>query len=68
MNENYSRKLYDASIGDYEDLQTGYNCITGKRAIELVQMVIDKKTPDSSYSDYEVAVWEEIKKVFLNVM
>lgn len=63
MNENYSRKIYDASTGENEDLQTGYNCITGNRAIELLKMAIEGKTPNGYYSDYEIAVWSKMKAV-----
>lgn len=61
MNENYSRKIYDVSTGEYEDLQTGYNCITGNRAIELLKMAMEDKIPDGNYSDYEIAVWSKMK-------
>lgn len=63
MNENYSRKIYDVSIGEYEDLQTGYNCITGSRAIELLKMAMEDKIPDGNYSDYEIAVWSKMRTV-----
>lgn len=63
MNENYSRKIYDVSTGEYEDLQTGYNCITVNRAIELLKMAMEDKIPDGNYSDYEMAVWSKMRTV-----
>lgn len=63
MNENYSRKIYDVSTGEYEDLQTGYNCITENRVIELLKMAMEDKIPDGNYSDYEIAVWSKMRTV-----
>lgn len=63
MNENYSRKVYDASTGEYEDLQTGYNCITENRVIELLKMAVEGKIPNGSYSDYEIVIWSRMKAV-----
>ena len=61
MNENYSRKVYDGA-GGYEDLQTGYNCIRGERAVELLKMALTGKIPNGEYSDYEVAVYIKMKE------
>lgn len=63
MNENYSKNIYDVSTGEYEDLQTGYNCIAGNRAIELLKMAMEGKIPNGNYSDYEIAVWSKMKAV-----
>lgn len=61
MNENYSKKAYDGA-GGYEDLQTGYNCIRGERAVELLEMALKGKLPNGNYSDYEVAVYSKMKE------
>lgn len=63
FNENYSKKILDSSTGDLEDLQTGYNCITGGRAAELLEMAIAGEVPGANYSDYEVSLWSAFKTI-----
>lgn len=65
-NENYSKKIYNPSTGDVEDLQTGYNCVTGNRAVELMKMALIGKIPDSNFSDFEVALWSNFTSVLKN--
>ena len=62
-NENYTKKILDPSTGELEDLQTGYNCITGSRAAELLEMAISRLIPGSGFSDYELSVWSTFKSI-----
>lgn len=62
-NENYTKKILDPSTGELEDLQTGYNCITGGRAAELLIMAISGLIPGANYSDYEVSLWSAFKTI-----
>lgn len=41
----------------------GVTAITVHKGAELLAMAMENITPDGSYSDYEVAVWEEFSRV-----
>ena len=63
INENYCRRIYDPLTGDTEDLQIGYNCVTGNLACEMMEIALIGTIPGSDFSDFEVALWSKFVSI-----